>query len=282
MAQPTGKALIQDIDRTQPGEGELAFWWLGQHGFVLKLGGKVIYLDPYLSDHPSRTVRPLLAPADVTHADVITGSHDHGDHIDRPAWPELAKASPQALFVAPQLVLDRGLPKALGLKKKRFVPLDDAVTADFHGVCITGVPAAHERLDVDGDSGLHPYLGLVIEGGGCRVYHAGDTCRYEGLESRLKRFGGFDVVFLPINGRDAERLAGGCIGNMTYQEAVDLAGEIGARVAVAAHFEMFAHNSENPQHFVDYMQVKFPEVVPLVPEHGRRVLLSRTGPGSAR
>ena len=271
----TGKALIADIRRARPGPGALAFWWLGQHSFVLKLAGRTIYLDPFLSELPGRTVPPVLAPSDITNADIVTGSHDHSDHIDRPVWPQIAAASGEALFVAPQLILDRGLPRDLGMKKKRFVALDDATRADLGGLRITGIAAAHERLDVDRHTGLHPYLGYVIEGAGCRVYHAGDTCRYEGLESRLKSFGRFDVVFLPINGRDARRLAGGCIGNMTYQEAVDLAGEIGARVAVATHFEMFAMNSEDPRKFVDYMKVKFPKVVPLIPRHTRRVTVRR-------
>ena len=275
MAPLTGEALIDDIDSTTLGEGELAFWWLGQHGVVLKLGAAVLYLDPYLSESPSRTVRPLLAPSEVTHADAVTGSHDHGDHIDRPIWPDLAAASPGAIFVVPRLILDRGLAGDLGMPPERFVGLDDAATVDVAGVRLVGVPAAHERLDADADTGLHPYLGYVVEGGGCRVYHAGDTCRYEGLETRLKAFGGFDAVFVPINGRDAKRLAGGCIGNMTYQEAVDLAGEIDTRVAVPTHFEMFADNSEDPRKFVDYLRVKFPGVTPLVPQHGRRTILRK-------
>jgi len=155
---------------------------------------------------------------------------------------------------------------------QRIVPIASSPTEPLGGVA-----AAHERLDADEATGLYPYLGYVIEAIGCRVYHAGDTCRYEGLETRLKELAPLDVMFLPINGRDAQRLAGGCIGNMTYQEAVDLAGEVGPRLAVAAHFEMFANNTEDPAKFVEYMNVKFPSVRPLIPEHGRRVLLGKAG-----
>ncbi len=267
----TGRELTDDIDATELTEDELAFWWLGQHGFVVKLGERVVYLDPYLSEAESRTVRPLLAPEEIARADVITGSHDHSDHIDRAVWPKLAKASPQAKFAAPQLILDRGLAEDLGIHADRFIGLTDGSSRTAGGIRITGVAAAHERLDVDADTGLNPYLGYMVEGNGCRIYHAGDTCKYEGLETRLTELGPFDVVFLPINGRDAERLKSGCIGNMTYQEAVDLAGEIEPRLAVPAHFDMFANNSEDPRKFVDYMNVKFPQVRTLIPQHGRRV-----------
>ena len=275
-------ALIEEIDGTDLADGELAFWWLGQHSFVLKLGRAVVYLDPYLSDEPARTVRPLLAAGEVTHADAVTGSHDHGDHIDRGVWPELASASPGATFVVPKLVLDRGLAGDLGIAAERFVGLDDGTGADVAGVRIVGIPAAHERLDVDERTGLHPYLGFIVEGGGGGVYHAGDTCRYEGLETRLKAAGPFDVMFVPINGRDAKRLAGGCIGNMTYQEAVDLVGEVAPRLAVPTHFEMFANNSEDPGKFVEYLGVKYPAVRALVPQHGRRVVLRKSGQEETR
>ena len=85
-----------------------------------------------------------------------------------------------------------------------------------------------------------------------------------------------DLAFLPINGRDARRLAANCIGNMTYQEAVDLAGAVKPGLTVPAHFEMFAMNSENPQLFVDYLKVKYPSLRALIPQHGQRVVVNRT------
>jgi L-ascorbate 6-phosphate lactonase len=272
----TGPVLLRDIDATSLAPGELAFWWLGQLSFVIKVAGKVLYLDPYLSDNPARQVRPLLAPQAITHADLIFGSHDHTDHIDRAIWPALAQASPQAQFVVPAALLPK-LADDLRLPHQRFVGLDDGQSIEHSGLRITGVAAAHELLDRDPATGRYPYLGYVIEADGLRVYHSGDTCKYEGLETALRRFGRCDVMFLPINGRDAKRLAGGCIGNMTYQEAVDLAGALGPRLAVAAHWDMFAGNSENPQHFVDYMKAKYPHVTPVVCQHGEAVRVTRSG-----
>lgn len=270
---PKGRHLIDEIDATQLAAGELAFWWLGQHSFILKLGRCVLYQDPFLSKFEGRTVPPLMEPADITNADFITGSHDHGDHIDRGIWPDLAVASSQARFVVPRLVLDLGLAADLSVSPTRFIGLDEKIEFNEGGLRIAAIPAAHERLDTDPASGLHPYLGFIIEANGCRIYHAGDTCRYEGLETRLKAAGPLDVMFLPINGRDATRLAAGCIGNMTFQEAVDLAGEVAPRLAVPAHFEMFAMNSEDPRRFTEYMRVKYPKQRALIPTHGRRVIL---------
>lgn len=267
---PTGQELIAEIDRTLVSAGQCALWWLGQLSYVAKLGEQVLYLDPYLSENKARTTPPLVKPGDVRHASVITGSHDHADHIDRPVWPALAQASPQAKFIVPDLLKPR-LAAAVKVPEDRLVGLDDGTSVTIGAVRITGVAAAHEFLDRDPATGKHPYLGFIIEASGIRLYHAGDTCKYEGLESRLRQFGTIDVAMLPINGRDAVRLKSRCIGNMTYQEAVDLAGAVGVRLALPSHWDMFRNNSEDPQKFVDYMAVKFPQVRTMIPRHGERI-----------
>jgi len=134
------------------------------------------------------------------------------------------------------------------------------------------VPAAHEFLEKDPDSGFHACIGYVIEGNGICIYHAGDTCIYEGMHAILRRWK-FDLAFLPINGRDAKRYANGIIGNMTYQEAADLAGCLRPGLTVPAHFEMFAANLEDPQLFLEYMKVKHGALPTTIPRHGECVVV---------
>ncbi len=268
----TGDALAREIATTTTGTGECAFWWLGQHGFVIKLGSAICYLDPFLTPLEGREVPPLMAPADLRDATLVAGSHDHADHIDRPAWPAIAAAAPEAVFILPE-ILRPGIVAALGLPEARVRGIDHGRSVTVGGVTVHGVPAAHEFLDRDPDTGLHPYLGFVLEGNGMTVYHAGDTCLYEGLQAILRRWR-FDLAFLPINGRDARRLAGGCLGNMTYQEAADLAGALRPGLTVPTHFEMFAMNSADPTLFADYMAVKYPTLPVQVPVHGTRVTVA--------
>jgi len=249
----SGKELLKDIDTCRVNFGELAIWWLGQHSFIVKAGETIIYLDPFLSPKPERNVAPFLTPEEITHADVITGTHDHDDHIDRPIWPILAQASTNAKFILPEFVK----PSIRGVPTSRLIGFTDGQTVGWDGITVTAIAAAHEFLDRDEATGNYPYLGFVFEANGCTFYHAGDTCIYEGLITKLKQWK-FDVVFLPINGRDAKRLASGCIGNMTYQEAVDLAGALAPRLTIPTHFDMFPHNMADPRDFTAYMQVKYP------------------------
>jgi L-ascorbate metabolism protein UlaG (beta-lactamase superfamily) len=267
----TGAELIQDINSCRLRPMQCALWWLGQHGFVVKLGDTVLYVDPFLSDLAGRQVAPLLTPSQVTNARLVLGSHDHADHIDRPAWPVLAAGSPQAEFIVPELVRER-IVSALRLPSRRVIGLDEDRPAEVEGVKISAVPAAHEFLDTDPVTGLHPYLGFILEGNGFRLYHAGDCCLYEGLYERLHHRR-FDLMILPINGRDARRLRSDCIGNMTYQEAADLAGAMKPGAVIPAHYEMFAMNSADANDFADYLQVKYPHQRCLVPRHGQRVVL---------
>ena len=269
----TGTDLIEDINACHVPAGHCALWWLGQQSFVAKLGQTVCYLDPYLTPSPRRRIEPLLKPEEVTNAAVVCGTHDHADHIDRPAWPVIAEASAEARFIVPALLRER-VAAEVGLPEQRVIGLDDGRNEVVGDVRISAIPAAHEVLDVDAETGLHPYLGYVLEGNGFCLYHAGDTCLYEGIHARLRRWK-LDAALMPINGRDAKRLASGCIGNMTYQETADLAGAVEPGLTIPTHFEMFAANSEDPQLFVDYMRVKYPNLRTEIPRHGRKMLIAR-------
>ena len=128
--------------------------------------------------------------------------------------------------------------------------------------------ARHELLDRDPKTGLYPYLGYVIEGNGVTIYHSGDCCLYEGIAAKLRQWK-LDLALLPINGRDAWRFTHDIIGCMTYQEAADLAGAIRPKRVMPAHYDMFAANTEDPQKFLDYVHVKYPDLVTELPPTGK-------------
>lgn len=268
-----GAELINDINECKVGYGELAFWWLGQMGYAIKLGQTILYIDAYLEDSKRRSIPTLLNPSVVRNADIILGTHDHADHIDRSSWNQMSKSSPNAKFITPSKVLP-SLPKDLKIEEERFIGMNDGVSVNLCGISITGIASAHELLNQDKRTGEYPCLGYIIEGNGVKIYHAGDTCIYPELYEKLRVNGHFNAIFLPINGRDAERLENNIIGNMTYQEAVDLAGYVEPDLVVPGHYEMFPGNSENPELFTSYLRVKYPHLKAWVGEHGERVMLS--------
>jgi L-ascorbate metabolism protein UlaG (beta-lactamase superfamily) len=244
-----GRELRAEIDTLSPVAGTLAVWWLGQSGFLIKSRQGRLIIDPYLSEHLTRkyagtdrphirmTRAPLL-PGDLTSIDLILASHKHSDHLDPGTIPELMTASPRARLVLPAPLIEHA--QNLGLPAARMVGLvagqiyEDVAS----GFSVRAVPASHEALDSDTE-GRHLYLGYVIEAEGLRLYHSGDSLAYDGLAGWLG-VGRFDVLFLPINGRDPAR---GVAGNMSASEAVALAGVVRPRFVVPHHYDMFTFNT---------------------------------------
>jgi len=248
MIEPVrqGAALIDEIERTTPSPGSLFVWWLGQSGFVIKSRRGLLAVDLYLSEHLTRKyeatdrphVRMTRAPLsgkDLRGVDLVLASHKHSDHLDPGTLPDLLAVS-AAMLVLPEAVRDHAL--ALGLPDERMVGVDAGDVVERAGFRVRAIPSAHEGLDTD-LYGRHLYLGYVIESEGRRLYHGGDTLDYPGLPEELGP-DPFDVLLLPINGREETR---GVPGNMTAAEAVDLAERVRPRFVVPHHYDMFTFNT---------------------------------------
>ncbi len=251
----TGTSFIKSVNALQVPEGAVGVWWIGQGSLVLKMGGKVIWLDPYLDpeeDRPAgkrRMMPPPCAPEEATNADVILLTHDHRDHIDPASLPQVAAASPNANLFAPAPLRYR-VGELVG-NVERVKPATAGVSIDLGDLSVMPVPAAHEDLDEHPEYG-HKYLGYVIRARGVTVYCAGDTVPFEGLVETLASQE-IDLAFLPINGRDFFRTRSGTIGNMDYREAAETAEMIGADTFVPVHWGMFPGNTVPPGYAVTYV-----------------------------
>ncbi|WP_051656838.1 MBL fold metallo-hydrolase [Butyrivibrio sp. AE3004] len=244
------------------------FMRTGQQGILMwdEATGEKIGIDLFLSDMEGRQIKNPVNIEDLSDVSLLFGTHDHVDHIDRDAWVKIAKVHSHIKFVAPKYFEDT-LPKETGIAEDSFIFVDEGISADEGDIHIEAVPAAHEFLDTRED-GLHPYLMYIVSFKGKKICHMGDTCLYEGVYQKLREKGPFDVMFLPINGRDAKRLRDNCIGNMTYQEAADLAGVLKPALAVPGHYDMFEFNGADPKEFVDYVEIKYPDQKALAYEVG--------------
>ena len=246
---------IPGLDQPVP-YGSAVMWWLGQMGLLVKMGETLLCVDYFATVIPERQVPPPIPAGELTGIDAFLGTHNHLDHMDHDAWRIWARTCPEARFVFPALHRESVI--ADGIGEERCLGLTDGESCRVGEVTIRAVAAAHEFLDPDPETGLYPCLQYILEGNGVRIYHAGDTLRYEGMVPKLKQIGRPDAVMLPINGRDAERYGRNCIGNMTFQEAVDLTGELEPRLAIPGHWDMFADNPGDPEAFRRYLDIKYP------------------------
>ena len=247
--------FMDSIRNTSTPRGTAALWWLGQMGLLIKLGETILCVDYYASGSPDRLFPPPVPAEELSGVQLFLGTHNHLDHIDHASWRIWGRTCPEAGFIFPALHQAEIL--ADGIPADRCHGLSDGGSLRFGDVTIHAIAAAHEFLDPDPATGLYPCLQYIIEGNGVRLYHAGDTVRYEGMLPKLQAFGTFDAALLPINGRDGARYRRNCIGNMTFQEAADLAGSLSLRAVLPGHWDLFADNPGDPEAFADYLDAKY-------------------------
>lgn len=123
------------------------------------------------------------------------------------------------------------------------------------------------------------YLGYVVDFGGARVYHAGDTIWWPGQEKLLRDLG-VNLALLPINGRDPLREAENVVGNMDHREAAQLAAAAGVEVLVPMHWDMFAGNLGFPDQLVAVVERLGLDVTTLVPRLMRPFTFVPAGPSA--
>lgn len=238
---------------------------LGQCGFRFEFKEVTIYTDPYLSDHVAeveghdmRRLKPaLIEPSRVADADYVLITHAHMDHCDLKTLVPLAAASPSCRFICPNEV-SKLLVKG-GISRHRIILAEEEWINLGSGVRVMPVPAAHPQVERDGEGYLR-CVGYVIEWEGHKLYHGGDGSPDDAVIKRLQQIGPLDVAFMPVNERNFYREKRGIIGNMSVREAFQMASEIGTKVLVPTHWDLFAPNSvyeEEIQLLYDLMHPPF-------------------------
>jgi L-ascorbate metabolism protein UlaG (beta-lactamase superfamily) len=244
-------ALLADIAAPKSSAKEFCMWWLGQSGFLIQWHGEHLLLDPYLSesltekyaktDKPHvRMTRRAVDPSRLNFIQIATSSHNHTDHLDAQTLKPLFAANPNLRLAIPEANL-AFVCERVGIDSARPVGLNDGTSVKLGAFTLHGIAAAHEKLEQD-ERGQHKFLGFVLQFGAWTIYHSGDCVLYDGLRERLKNFE-IDLALLPINGAKPERHVA---GNFSGREAAQLAKDIGVKIVIPCHYDMFEFNTANP------------------------------------
>lgn len=191
-------------------------------GVRLRTNAIDLFIDASASDDP---LAPLDPPASRSFA---LATHHHGDHLDLDYLKE-------QLGRRGYVVVHKEAAKLFDLRavKLQLVDLYEPVfmsrgRGDFTAWC---VPAT----DGFGD----PQVSWIVDGGGRRIIHCGDTLWHGHWWKIARAFGPFDIAFLPINGA---RQPGGMISNagqsmvMGPEQAAAAAAALSAQLAVPIHY----------------------------------------------
>ncbi|HUW34064.1 MAG TPA: MBL fold metallo-hydrolase [Planctomycetota bacterium] len=240
--------LIEEIAECRVPARAVRLWWLGQAGFAFKTPtGKVVYVDPYLSDAVERLhgfKRLSLSPIapEEARADLVVISHEHTDHLDPDALPHLLRNNPACRFAAPAGCKEE-LTKA-GIDAKRWIRLAPGKTHALGGVVVHAVPADHGDFSPTATS-------LLLDFDGVHVLYTGDTSWRPELIKPLVKLG-VDVLLPCINGT---------FGNMNHLDAARMVQQAAPRIAIPCHFWTFAEQGGgDPCGFVQACHAWAPKV----------------------
>jgi L-ascorbate metabolism protein UlaG (beta-lactamase superfamily) len=199
-----------------------AVTWLGHSTVLVDAGGARILTDPVLRSRVAHLRRHVAAPAGVEELDAVLLSHLHRDHADAPTLRRVARDVPVLV------------PRGAGATVRRLGPREvQEMTAGDRvriapGVEVLAVPAVHDGRRSPLSRDRPDALGYVVEAGP-RVYFAGDTELYEGMEGAI---GAVDLALLPVWGWGPTLGA----GHMDPRDAARAAGLLVPRLAVPIHW----------------------------------------------
>jgi L-ascorbate metabolism protein UlaG (beta-lactamase superfamily) len=169
-------------------------------------------------------LRRRAAPVDVAALgpiDAVLISHSHRDHLDMASLRRLAGGGTE-------IVVPRGVARLVdGLGFAAVHELDPGEGVDVAGVEVTATPAEH-RSARNPFAAADPCLGYLV-GGDRRVYFAGDTDLFPGMESLSDRL---DAALLPVWGW-GPKLGPGHLDPRSAAEALTL---LRPRLAVPIHW----------------------------------------------
>jgi len=214
--------------------------FLGHAAFALEHDGTTVLVDPFLTGNPK-----AAATADEVAADAILLTHGHGDHFgDTIAIAKRTGATVVAITEIAGEIAEEGI---------ETVDTNLGGTAEFGWGSVRLVPALHTSTTPKGTVTVP--AGLVIEIGGKRVYHLGDTALFSDL-ALPKRRGHLDVALMCIGGHYT----------MDRFDAVVAAELVGADQVIPCHYGTFPPVETDAEAFKsDVQNAGHAEVVILQP-----------------
>ncbi len=173
--------------------------WIEHAGFLIEFNDQHIYIDPYRGRY------------EMPKADLIFITHSHFDHFNEEQLKKITAT--KTIFVVPKEM-------AGSLHGKNVISVEPNKRYEVGGIEFSTVPSYNTNKE------FHPrsrgWVGYIMDIGGTRIYHAGDT----DLTEEMRKIE-TDVALLPMGGHYT----------MDLQEAIIATERIRAETFVPMHYK---------------------------------------------
>jgi len=166
--------------------------WLGHSAFLFQNEGRRVVVDPFMTGNPAfpKGLTGLLSEG----LDYLLLTHLHSDHVGDALALSKKASKVVAIFEICKWLESKGV--------TNYDPMNIGGTIKLDDMIVHMVPAYHSSGFIENGSivyGGNP-CGYVVEFGGHRIYHAGDTGLFLDMQL-IHRLYGPDICLLPIGDR---------------------------------------------------------------------------------
>ena len=241
---PPGLVAPAPPDLAAMAENQLA--WLGHACFVMRMAGKLVLTDPFLSRTagpfglgPKRFLDAAVAAEALPRLDLIAISHNHYDHLDTRALGAY-RFRGETPVVCP-------LGLAPLLRRQGFaevIELDWWEQWRLRELEVTCLPAVHFSGRGLGDRNRTLWASFAFASPTRKLWFGGDSAPGAVFREIGARAGPFDLALVGIGAYTPRAIMQA--SHATPEEAIGIARDIGAKAAVGMHWGSIMLTPEDP------------------------------------